>query len=179
MLESMAALEKIQYDEDPDRCQAVFDGGQCRHKRFPPSKYCPMHGGHAHAAQSAKKDARLYLAALYKDRIGEHADHPKIKTLREEVGILRITLDNVLGRCRDEKDMLLHTSRIVELAREIGKLVTSTTKLEQVMAHVLDKNQALAWIQEILELISTEISDPDTLQKLATKMIESLEKRTS
>jgi hypothetical protein len=161
--------------DDPHRCQTVHADQQCPFRAVEGSKYCTRHGGNV---GEKKRDMQLYMAALYKDRIGEHIEHPKVKTLREEIAILRITLDYTLEHCKNAKDVLLYSGKILELTREIAKIVVSCQKLEAAMGYVLDKSQALAWVQEVLDFITEEIKDPDKLQKLARQMIDSLDKRT-
>src|SRR6266576_3698583 len=100
-------VEKVTYPADPNRCQAVFNEGQCRNKAIF-NGMCQMHGANIHLTQERKKEARLYLSAMWKDRIGDQANHPKLKTLCEEVGILRMTLDKTLDSCKDDKELLLH-----------------------------------------------------------------------
>lgn len=173
--------------EDPNRCQAVHGDQQCPYRaqgtRRPDGtwdgfQFCIRHSGYARKA-AEKADHRLYLTAKWKEQIGFQADHPRLRSLNEEIGILRMTLNARLDQCSDEAFLMMQAGGIVEMTREIGKLVTTAHKIEQSMSHLLDKNQAMAWVQELLVIISDYVTDPEQLQQLSDRMINSLAQRTT
>lgn len=172
--------------DDPNRCQSRGGQGQCPFRAigtrqsdntWDGPKYCPRHGGNIKFL-AERASLRLYLSAKWQERIGFQADHPKVKSLREELGILRITLDSKLNSCRDDLDLAMQAGGITELAREIGKLAKTAHGIESSMATLLDKNQAKEWVIELLDIIGRYISDSDVLQMLSEDMLESLERRT-
>lgn len=189
----MSVFQRVEPD-DPNRCQATHARFQCpfravgsriRNPKNPDEliwegpKYCPRHSGTQQTTESKTATTRIYLSALWKDKIGQQADHPKYKSLREEMGILRMTLDRKLDSCTDNTELLMYAGAITEMVREIGSLAKTAHAIEKDMGHLLDKPQAEAWIQELLGIISMYITDPATLQILAEDMILSLERRTS
>lgn len=167
---------------EPDskyRCQGVGKKGQCPFKAMPESKYCARHGGSMAGASVRKEQARLYKLAMWSERIGQQADHPKIKDLREEIGILRITLESKLKACENEQELLMRAGSITEMVREISKTVRMCHALELSLGTVLDKQQATTWVQEISVVLGRYIDDTDILEMISEDLLESLERITS
>lgn len=173
--------------DDPNRCQAVGGDGQCPFRalgsrrdaasQWEGSKFCARHTGYGNRART-DESKRLYLAAVWAAKIGNQADHPKVKSLREEMGILRMMLNEKLESIHDQQQLLMNAGAIVEMTREIGKLAGTAHKIEKDMGQLLDKTQAEAWVTDIVEIISRFISDPDTLMAISELIIESLQART-
>lgn len=175
--------------DDPNRCQGVGTNGQCPFKAvgtrvdgaspWVGSAYCPRHGANAQEQIKVKESHRIYLSALWKDRIGAQADNPKVKSLREEMGILRMMVNEKLDSMQDRTQLLLHCGQVTEMVREIGKLAKTAHHIEKDMGQLLDKTQAEAWVQELLGIIGQFVDDGDVLVALSEEMVSSLERRTS
>lgn len=174
-------------EDDPNRCQATGGSGQCpfratgtRRNADSPwqgSRFCIRHEGGTKIAARQESKA-IYMAALWRAKIGDQANHPKIKSLREEMGVLRMMLNEKLESLHDSQDLLLNASTIVEMTREIGKLAANAHKIERDMGQFLDKTVAETWVNDIVDIISKFIDDPDTLKAIAEMILDSLEART-
>jgi hypothetical protein len=160
-------------EDDPCRCQAMGGrGGQCSYKATEGSQYCPMHGGHFAAKQAEAKRQRLYNLAKWQDRIGEHANHDQAKSLREEIGILRILLEGVMGLCQDQNDLLMYSNKISDLATKIEKLVSSCHRLEEKTGMLLDKHAALKIATQIVDIIGAYIEDADIMETISQQIAQ-------
>lgn len=147
-------LEKVSEADDPERCQGVTANGQCWHARIAHSEYCGMHGGNKAGEAKKKKDMRLYQLAKFQTRVDEFATNPKVKGLREDIGILRMVLEMTLNRCKDESDLIMFSPKISELVMKIEKVVSSAHRLESNMGELLDKMAAMQLGEEIVQIIS-------------------------
>lgn len=167
--------------EDPRRCQGLSHkgGSQCPFKSVEGSKYCGRHGGNAILKTRAAANQRLYLLNEWNDRFGRQADHPKIKGLREELGVLRMVLETRLNNCKDDDELLMRSGQITDMVREIAKTAKICHALEMSLNIVLDKAQAQAWITEISEIIGMYLTEPEILEMAAQDMMDSLERHTS
>lgn len=174
----MFKFERCEPD-DPNRCQGVGKTGQCPFKAIPEARYCGRHGGGKQLQSQRADNARLYLLARWQDKFGRQVDHPNIKSLREEIAILRMTLDIRFETLKDDQEMMMRSGSIVELIREIAKTVQMCHRLEKEMNVVMDKTQAMAWVQELTTIIGTFIGDPDIMDAIGEEMLESLERRTN
>lgn len=156
----------------PNRCQGSYTHGQCPYTAVDGSKYCPMHGGHAALKAAEAQRKRLYNLAKWQDRIGEHADHPQAKSLREEIGILRILLEGVMGMCKDQNDLLMYSNKISDLTMKLEKLVSSCHRLEEKTGMLLDKHAALRIATQVVNIIGMHVEDPDVLESIGIQIAE-------
>lgn len=163
--------------DDPDRCQGVTASGQCPYKRTPESKYCHMHCGPRNESVLEKEKIRNYRATMYQQRINEFADNEKVKSLREEVGILRLTLENILERSNDPNLLYMNTHKIRDLVKEIKEVVVACHRLEESTGQLLDKNAALNFAGRIVEIVSMHVQDAKVLHNIGNEIILAITKK--
>lgn len=161
-------------DDDPRRCQAVGAAGQCHLAAIEGQKCCPAHGGVAHKAKSDVKQANMYRIAKYQKRLEEFAEHDKIKSLRDEIGLLRILIEERWNQCKVPLDVMLHSTVLADMLMKVEKLVTSCNRLEGQLGTMLDKTQAMQLGQEIVEIVGRHIENEDTLSAIADEIGESI-----
>lgn len=167
-------LERIDFDDDPKRCQASNMNTQCPFKRWEPSKYCGRHGGAAEQKKENNREIRNYRLACWQARVDEFADNPKVKSLREEIGILRMCLENVISTCHDPQDIFMMSHKISDMIVKIEKLVSSCHRLEQSTGQLLDKNIALSFASQIVVIISNHVKDPQAIDIITDEIFKSL-----
>lgn len=168
--------KKVQRAEpdDPNRCQAVVAHGQCPYLAVEGARNCAMHGG-SRVAQNLKKQAlRQYRLDRWTDRAADFANHDQIKTLNEEIGILRMTLEQVVVQCTTPLDMALNQRTIAELVAKIEKIVMSCTALERQAGQFLDKGAAIQLAGQMVTIISKYVTDPDMLNSITEEMTDAV-----
>lgn len=156
------------------RCQAIGGYGQCPYKQVPGSSYCPMHGGNVAAEKATAESIRVYRLAKWQHRVNEVADHSKVKSLREEIGILRVVLEETINICSDSHELLLYASRITDTVTKIEKLVASCHRLEAATGATLDKQQALQLAAVMVEIISRHVTDQDALDGIGNEIVSAI-----
>jgi hypothetical protein len=146
-------------------------GGQCMNQAMRDgeswSKNCSIHGGVSELNKRSESSKNMYRLAKYGTRISELANHTQVKGLRDEIGILRMILEERLNKCKDDDELMLSSNVISDLVVKIEKLVTSCHKLEASMGQLLDKQQIIQFAECIINIIGNEIQDPDALARLA------------
>lgn len=176
----MAEVKFIRMDSetDPDRCQGIIqngvNAGQCQYKAVPGCKYCLMHGGGTQAANNKKAALKNYQLTQYAARVGDLANSTGIKDLREEIGILRLTLENLINLCDNANKLLLYTDKITNLTDKINKLVVSCQNIEEKNNNLLDRKVVIVIADSIVTLIGQYITDPDMLLEIGGKICESI-----
>lgn len=165
-------FKRIEREDDPNRCQAVHGKGQCIYLSTENSKYCPMHGGAAAENAHAKVMKRKYQLAQWTQRVGEFADDDQVKSLREEIGILRMTLEQVVRQCKTDTDVLLWSGKIGDLVTKIEKVVTSCNRLEVSSGMLLDKSAALNLASQVVEIIARHVTDADAVDDISNDIIQ-------
>lgn len=166
-------------DEDPNRCQGTHPGGQCKYLAVEGSKFCQRHGGNKHIQSIEAKEVRQYRLGIWQDRLDEFSESLKIKSLREEIGILRLVLETILNQCKDKSTLVLQSSRISDLVIKIEKLVVSCNRLDTSMSMLLGKSEAINFASQIVNIICEHVSDPEVQDVISNDIIDVLSSLTN
>ena len=164
-----ACLSQVEKD-DPTRCQAVLANGQCRYKAVEGGQFCLMHGGNKQIIKNKQAAMRNYRFQKYQQRISELADNDAVKSLREEIGVLRVLLEETVNRCSEDNDILIYAPKISDLVIKIEKLVTSCHRLESSLGSTLDKTVVLNMATSIVNIVGELIPDEEILQTLVGRI---------
>lgn len=144
---------------DPDQKCA-----HCDVKKLTGSDYCAAHGGWRAHDKHKRTVARLYRT---QHDVASFADHQQANTFREEIGVLRLLLQKTLDNCQDDHDLLLRSQQINQLVNSISSAVTGVTRLEQTLGKLLSEDQAHEFLTALVEIISSHVTDPLTLEAIA------------
>jgi hypothetical protein len=158
---------------DPDsieRCHGMARMGQCPYQRMPNSVFCPMHSGPVQERALSTQRKRAYQLSQWQARVDEHADNEEAKSLRGEIGILRITLEAVMGQCKSEQDLLMFAPRISDLVTRIEKVVVSCHRLEERTGSLLDKQTAQNLGATIVEIVSRHVTNEELLGQIGDEI---------
>jgi hypothetical protein len=170
-------FERCEREDDPLRCQGIGNGngvGQCMYRHVPGSQYCPRHGGGVQLNKNKEAALKNYKLTQYQARVGELSTNPEIKNLREEIGILRMTLENILNQCETANKLLLYTDKITNLTDKIEKLVRSCQHMEEKNNNLLDRKVVFIIADSIVTLVAQYIEDPDIVAILGEKICASI-----
>lgn len=170
MIESV--LIRIDGEDDPERCQAVGKHGQCPYKALPGAKNCSRHGGVSTLKSAGRKLKRQYDLLQWQGRVNDFADHENVKTLRDEVGVLRMLLENTVRLCKTHTDVLIFSAKIGDLVVKIEKLVTSCHRLEASSGMMLDKSAALHLAAQMIDIIGMHVTDPEAIDAVSREIAE-------
>lgn len=159
--------------DDPNRCQAINQQGQCNLKAIEGSQYCPAHGGNKAYESKQKQELRNYRLAKFKQRAIELGNSEHITSLRDEVAILRMLVEEKVNQCNDTQELMLISGPLADLMMKVEKVVVSCNRLESKLGNLLDRAKVLQFAQIIIEIISTHCSE-DILNKVAEEIEEAL-----
>ena len=167
-------IQQVPYPEHPQRCQGNDANGQCINFQVPGGTHCLVHGGNKQI--QSQKDASLknYRAGQWQATINRFSEAPQIKDLREEIGILRMIMEERLNFCSSAHDLLIQSGAISELVVKIEKLVSSCHKLEASLGQHMDKTALMTFAQQVIQIISITVVDRDQVDVIANQMIEVL-----
>jgi hypothetical protein len=173
-------LDRIKSPDDPNRCQAVrTTKGQCQNIVVPGSKYCAQHGGYTAEQQRIKESKKMYNVARWQQRIEQFGEHKDFKSLKSEIGVTRLLLEERLNKCTDSTDLIIHSGPILNLTEQLRKLIESCNKIDRTTGQLLDRKTLLGYASTVIDIISEEISDIPNFDKvadrIANRMIEALQ----
>jgi hypothetical protein len=140
-------------------------------------KYCLAHGGNHAMTAHTKEKVRNYNLTIAKFRanVDEKLGADDIKSLREEIAILRICLEQRLNRCEDAMDLILQSGAISDMVMKINTVVQSCHKLEGSMGHLLDKQAILQFAQVIIGIVGKTLADqPENINTIADEILATL-----
>lgn len=164
-------IQRVPYPEHPRRCQGIARGDQCMFFALPDVANCIMHGGNKQVASREAASLRNYHLTRFHAELQRHSSSDNIKSLRDEIGILRMMMETRLNKCNDDMDLMLQSGPISDLVLKIDKLVTSCHKLEGSMGELLDKTAILQFANTVTAIISEEITDAAAMNRIADKII--------
>jgi len=163
--------ERVKDPNDPQRCQNNLQGrGQCKNKAAEGSKFCPAHGGHRARLTKEKESMRNYQLSKFKKRASALSDSEHINSLKDEVGLLRLLIEEKINRCEDTPELLLISGPLSDLIMKCGALVEKCHKLEFKLGNLLDKGKIIQVAQIIIEVISRNIDDEELLEIISEEI---------
>lgn len=159
--------------DDPSRCQSIVTAGQCPFKATPGFNFCPMHTGRG-VSEARKSELKMYRLGKWQARVEEFNSHPELKTVRNEVGIMRVLLEEILGKCTDSHELMCNSNKICEVVGKIERLVPLMQKLEDSSGITLDKNAVLQLADVIAAIIGDYVESSDAKAEVADKIITAI-----
>ena len=165
---------RVEDPADPRRCQGTMSQGQCLNRATEGSKFCDAHGAKVQAATLRKSEKHMYALQIWEDRISQFADDDQAKSLRGEIGIARLTLEQILSKCQNGTDLMIHSQRINMLVNTIKVLVESCTRLEERTGFLLDKNKVINLADQIAAIVETHINDPKILADISLAILNAI-----
>jgi hypothetical protein len=163
--------------DDPRRCHAVNVGmsrDQCPMKAVDGSKFCRLHGGINQENLNKKAALSNYRLQQYSERVADFANNPEVKNLREEIGIIRMTLENLLNQCDNANKLMIYSDKITNLVNVVSKLIQTAQNLEEKNNNLLDRKIVIVIADSITTIIGNYIKDPDALNEIGAKICESI-----
>ena len=136
------------------------------------SEYCSGHGGTSQLRSQKTEASNQYRLHIWKSRLREFTESNSVKSIRDEIGILRIVLEETINKCTDGHELLMHSSKISDLAVKIEKLVSSCDRLERNMGEMLDRPSALKFATAIVDIVARNTNDADLLDKISHEILE-------
>lgn len=171
--------DRIEDENDPLRCQSNNSTGQCEYRviKLPNggiSKYCPRH-----TPGKMTRSSNYRFNAQFLPRINELSDNPQLKSLTEEIALMRMTLEVIVNRCKDDLQLTLEADRISKMVGEINKLVVSCHKLEEATGQVLNKTIVVNIGSMMVNILSKYIENKDILDKVGEEIYAAIETSAS
>src|SRR6516164_4243226 len=161
-------------ETDPNRCQAMGKNFQCPFKAIEGNKFCPRHAGLG-VALAARRASDMFRLDTYQARVAEFASHDELKNLRGEIGILRMTLEEIINQTGgDRKQLLCYSGKISDMIMKISVLIKTCHRLDTQLGMMLDRDKVMLIAQKIVEIVSEAVPDQSILDKMGEKLVETI-----
>lgn len=160
---------------DNECCEFVLKNGQrCKNKKEDECERCAMHGANALKQSAEKKRLNMYKLAKYQGRVDELAEHDKVKSLRNEIGILRMLFEEKYNAAAagGEHSLILCSGPLTDMLMKIEKLVSSCQRLENSLDNMLDKQQVKNIATRLMQSLSECVNELDLSPEVASALLE-------
>jgi len=159
-----------------DQCWATNSNGtQCIHKRVEGSNYCEIHGANSIVQEKANKEMYKFKLAIYKDRLNELNEDEDLSSLKNEIGLLRILVEERFNSCNDTMDLVIQSGPISDLIIKIKSTIESFNKMETKLGNLLDKQAILSFAQSVIQIIGEELKgEEDKMNIIANRIMDAL-----
>ncbi len=163
--------------DDPNRCGHMKPGeGQCVMLSVEGGTRCKVHGGGTQLQVLKKKQLRAYAKNKWAAQISENANDSEIKSLREELGIARIMLDQLLQRCNDSHDLLMMSTPIDNMLKTINLIQKTSHTIEKDLDNMVGPDTLNKFSEALFTIIMDEIEDVNIINRIAMKLGRELSK---
>lgn len=149
-------MDRVTDPADPRRCKAPDRDGQCWHVAEPGCDYCRKHGGTDKQAAEDLRQYRLTDARL-RQRLSQKADHDEIKSLREEIGLTRILIEELMNSCKSDTERLANVATYNTLTLNLERLIKTSHQMEQSLNMLLSKPTLIVLGQDIIKILIEEL----------------------
>ena len=155
---------------DPRRCKHSLPHEQCWNEAESGCDNCLVHGGRSKAEA---QDTRLYHLAEVdnRTRLAELSSHERIKSLREEIGLVRILIEKRMNMIRNETDLVSACGPINSMLLTLEKLIKSCHTLEQSLGELLSKNSVVRLGQSICEIVIEELQGIEGHEEIIDRIV--------
>ena len=176
MADFEAKWGKIKDEDDPRRCQYIRPTqGQCSNVQVEHSQYCPAHGGNKAFEAAKKVELRNYRLNKFHKRIQELGNSDVIMSLREEIALLRILIEEKVNRCDSELDLILMSGPLSDLVMKVEKVVSSCNRLESKLGDHLDRTKVLQYAQIIVQIIAKHVDSNEVVEAINEDIFTALQ----
>lgn len=107
------------------------------------------------------KAASQYKLLKWGKEIDNLMTDDKVISLRSEIGVMRVIIEDALNAANTPYDLILQSSVICGYIQQVEKLVASCHRLEQSTGLLLDKEAALQFCQELITLVGNYVNADD------------------
>lgn len=166
--------QRIKDPDDPRRCQASTRVGQCNLKAVDGGKLCLVHGGAMELKQQEKNRLRNYNLAKFRTRTAELGNSDHLSSLKDEVALLRLLIENMVNSCSDASELLLRAGPLSDLLMKSEKLVTSCHRIDSKLGNLLDRTKVLQFAQMVVDIVSQEVDSEETLDSISSQILKAL-----
>ncbi|REJ86529.1 MAG: hypothetical protein DWQ35_23145 [Planctomycetota bacterium] len=169
--EQEAQVNRVKDPADPRRCQGAAPDGQCMNEAESGSDFCRAHGGHS-TAEAQEKRLYLLTKAKHRERLAQLSEHEEIKSLRDEIAIARMLIEERFNAIKNDSDLLAAFGPINTSLLTVERLVKSAHQIEQNLGNLLAKTSVLALGQSISRILIDELEDLPDYEEIVDRINE-------
>ncbi len=137
------------------RCEFTHANGQCSETAIEGGKYCSLHV----SLDPEKHQKRLYnlMKSKYRLRYEQISDHEALRSLRDEVAIAKMVMEETLNSIQNDSELLASRADLAHQATTIERLVASMVKMETSLGQLISKPTLLKIASDIVQILIVKL----------------------
>ena len=166
-------MKRVTDPADPRRCKFSYPHEQCWREAEPGCDNCAAHGG---KSKANAEELRLYnlVEVDNRRRLAELSGHENIKSLREEIGLLRLLIEKTLNNAKGDLEALSSCGSLNQLIVTLTKVVKECHGLEQSCGELLTKQTVYRLAQSLCEIVIDELQGVEGHEEIIDRIAERL-----
>lgn len=172
-------MKTIKFNEEAhcesQRCKATTSRGACQHLAVGDTKRCSHHGANKVIQKNKRESLMNYNLTKFKIEVDEKTNSTDIKSLKEEVGILRQMFQTIWNTCEDQNALIINNAVLSDLIVKIQKCVAEMTKLDVLNSRMVDKDELAKFGAYVINIVSEHVEDKEVIMKISQEMIKALD----
>lgn len=164
---------------DPNRCKGNAPDGQCRNVAMDGLDYCKYHSGSLAKQEKIGQGIYNLSKARYRSRLGELKEHEQIVSLREEIALTRLLIEERFNNIKNDADLLAAYSTVNSLVLTLERLIKTSHHIEQQLGTLLSKPSVLVLGQVLVQIVGEELQNvpnyEDVVDRLGTRIFHAIE----
>ena len=148
-------IERVNTKDDPRRCHGALPGGQCLNISVEGTHHCLECANTDSVA--AGRQQYLLTKPRFQVRMAELGRAEEIKSLRDEVAIARMLVEERLNKINNDQDLFSSCGAINTLLLTIEKLVSRSHILEQNLGQLYHKSTIVQMMQAFVSVVDEEV----------------------
>ncbi len=157
---------------DPYRCEATTQTGQCAHQAIDGQNLCAYHLKDRDVEDKMSLRSYHLTDAVLAESAGRHSQVEEVKSLREEITICRSLVERCLNTVESNADLLAVVGRVNSLFLTLEKLISSCHRLETSLGTLLSRASLLELAKGIVGIIMDELEGIDNYEEVVDKISE-------
>lgn len=148
-------IDRVSTADDPRRCHGTAASGQCWNISVEGALHC-MACAKTDLVE-ANRQQYLLTNPRFQTRLAQLSTADEIKSLRDEVAIARMLVEERLNKSITDQDLLSATGSINTLLLTIEKLVSRSHILEQNLGQLYHRSTIVQMMQAFVAVVDDEV----------------------
>ena len=166
-------MKRVTDPADPERCKGAAPDGQCWNRAEHGCDKCRAHGGKSTAEEEELSVYRL-RDPRYRRRLAELKGREEIKSLRDEIELTRILIEERFNMIKSETDLLVACSSLNGLMLTLERLMKTSHQLEQNLGVLLAKPTIIVLGQTIVTILIEELKGIENYESRVDRITDRL-----
>jgi len=164
-------MQKVTDLADPRRCKAASCDGQCRNVAEDGDDYCRAHLSTPPAAPARRMRKYLLVKAEDQALLARYVDDDDLKSLREEIALVRMMIQNTLADAQTNMDRINAYSKVNTYMLTLERVMKTSHALEKSLDQLVSKSTLIRLGKQLCHIILDKLEGVPNYEQLVDALI--------